>query len=75
MAEIEQCECNQSDCEECEQRRLDLEDEKDRSDMIEDIERQEDQSLIKELEGGDEDDYDEDDMQGSHPLSGSDEEE
>lgn len=34
------------------------------------INEQEERALQRELEGGDDDDYDEEDMHGSHPIGG-----
>lgn len=73
--EKEPCDCYEPDCEECNQRVVDQEDEEETGRQIRSIEEQEERIFQRELEGGDDDDWDEDDLHGSHPIDEPNEEE
>jgi len=64
----EPCDCYESSCNECNQRIDDEQRTNELNDHYYELERQEDARLIEELEGGDDDDWDEEDLHGSHPI-------
>lgn len=71
----EQCDCYDPDCDECNKRIADQEEESKMADHYRAIEEQEEREFQRQLEGGDEDDYDEEDMHGSRPIGDPDEDE
>ena len=64
----EPCDCNELDCEECSQRIADQEEEVEGVEHYRAIEEQEERDWQRQLEGGDDDDWDEDDSHGAHPI-------
>ena len=71
----EDCECCEPDCIECSQRLADQIEDSETADQIRAIEEQEERALQREIEGGDDDDHDEEDPHGSHPIDEPDEDE
>jgi len=65
----EPCECCEPDCAECNQRKADQEDDSMVADICHAADEQEEREFQRQLEGGDEDDYDEEDMHGSRPIN------
>lgn len=66
--EDDPCDCNEPDCDECNQRMADQAEEADMAEHYHAIEQQEERDLQRQLEGGDDDDWDEEDLHGSHPI-------
>ncbi|MFZ1569237.1 MAG: hypothetical protein WAT29_10510 [Thiolinea sp.] len=66
------CDCYEPDCDECNQHLEEQAEDKEESDFFADIIEKEDNSERAE---GDDDDYDEEDMHGSHPIDNPDEDE
>jgi hypothetical protein len=62
------CDCFEPDCAECNQRKLDQEDGSMMGDFYHEMNEGEERELQQLIEGGDEDDYDEEDMHGSRPI-------
>ena len=70
----EPCECYESDCEECSLRAAEQQDEAEMMKHYRFIGEQEEAEFQRQLEGGDDDDWDEEDLHGSHPIDEPDEE-
>ena len=64
----EQCDCCEPNCDECNQHLADQDEASEKADQIREIVEREESELQRQLEGGDEDDYDEEDMHGSRPI-------
>ena len=64
----EVCDCFLPDCNECDQHLADLEEDSIMDDVCRNIQEREDRDFQNKLEGGDDDDHDEEDMHGSHPM-------
>lgn len=71
----EPCDCSLPDCAECNQRLIDRKDEVEMNTTYLALDEQEESDWQRQLEGGDDDDYDEDDMHGSHPIDDPDKDE
>lgn len=66
--EEEPCDCYDPDCGECNQRIADEAEEVEMAEHYRAIEQREERDLQRQLEGGDDDDGDEEDLNGSHPI-------
>ena len=64
---LDPCDCGLPDCNECQQQILDQEDESERAEEYE-IMAQEDEAQLDREMRGDDDDGDEEDPHGSHPI-------
>lgn len=62
------CDCYGPDCSECNQRLADQEEEREMAERYRALKEQEERDLQRELEGGDDDDWDEEDLHGSRPI-------
>lgn len=71
--EQEPLDCDCGECMRCIQSRVDAEEDAFMSDVIHSIEQEEERQFQQELEGGDSDDWDEEDPHGSRPISEPDE--
>lgn len=62
------CDCYEPDCPECSQRAADQEEKMEMAEHYRAIEEQEERDSQRSLEGGDDDDWDEEDVHGSRPI-------
>ncbi len=69
----EPCDCYQPECDECNRRAIDQDEDAEMAEHFHAINQQEDRAFQRELDGGDDDDGDEEDPHGSHPIAEPDE--